>query len=68
MKEKLFSNFGCEVYLENGGKFVYFDSGESAGSIMLKAEINDYQYEKIMQSERDAYKVILSLEPFCKPA
>ncbi len=61
MKQKIFENYGCVVTNEDGQLFVYFDSGQSSGSVYLKAVIDKKMYEKLIKSEKDAYEVIVNL-------
>lgn len=65
MKKLLFSDYGCDVYQEESSKYVYFDSGESIVSKLLKAKLNDDFFDKLKKSEQDAYEVLLLLGKSC---
>lgn len=62
MKKLLFSGHGCNVFEEDTSIYVYFDSGESRASVLLKLKIDEALLDKIKKSENDAYDVIMSLE------
>ena len=58
----IFSNYGCEVFIEDDKYYVFYDSGESSGSHLVKKQISKNDFEKIKKSEEDAYEVLLRLE------
>ena len=61
MPEKIFEDFGCEIYKENEKFFICYDSGESAGSRRVSVDISADEARKAMLSEKDAYEVILAI-------
>jgi hypothetical protein len=58
----VFSDFGCTVIQENGKLFVLYDSGNSAGSHLIKQEITNEELERMKISENEAYKILLTIE------
>ena len=62
MQTVLFSDFGCKVIEENNKLFVVYDSGESAGSSLIKQEITQLEFDRLKISENEAYKVLLAIE------
>jgi hypothetical protein len=62
MMTLIFSNYGCEVFMEDNKYYVCYDSGESSGSQLIKKHISKDDFEKIKKSEKDAYAVLLKLQ------
>ena len=63
MKNLIYSSGGCDVFDEDGELFVYYDSGESAGSVYLRSKLNIEQFEKFKKSSDDACQVLVFLKP-----
>ena len=61
--KNIFSDYGCEITQKNANTFfISYDSGESAGSHLMTHQISIDEAKKAMQSEIDAYEVILECQ------
>lgn len=62
MRKTLFEGYGCEIVQDGLVFFIRYDSGESAGSKIIERQISSVEAKRAMQSEHDAYDVILAAE------
>ncbi|BCA61244.1 hypothetical protein HMP09_0478 [Sphingomonas sp. HMP9] len=62
MNDLVFDDYGIRIISEDGRMVAEYDSGESAGSHLIRHYISDAQAEQAMRSEHDAYLLAISLE------
>lgn len=62
MSDPIFSDYGIRIVREGGRLVAEYDSGESAGSHLVRHYISQAQAEQAMRSEHDAYLLVISLE------
>jgi hypothetical protein len=61
----VFEEWGLRIICEGDRYFAEYDSGEAAGSRLLKRSITAEQAARAMQSEDGAYHVLLEVDDTC---
>jgi hypothetical protein len=62
LKDLPFENYGIRIVREEGRIIAEYDSGESAGSRLIRSYISEEQASRAMINEREAYLVIIEIE------
>ena len=58
----LFDDYGIRIVRDGDRLVAEYDSGEPAGSHLIRHELTSAQAEQVMRSEHDAYLLCISLE------
>ena len=61
MNERIFCDYGIEIFKRDGRYFIKYDAGEIVGRF-VEVEVTEQQALKAQKSESDAYHVLLEHE------
>ena len=61
MNERIFCDYGIEIFKRDGHFFIKYDAGEIVGRFE-EVEVSEQEARKAQKSESDAYRVLLKHE------